>query len=180
MRFFLLMMVACIVSMPVLAEEAANAVPQNADQVLEEQTSGDADTKTAEAPAAEEKKPQESPDMIAKKVELAKKMHQIRPTREQIDSAIDQASRGMPEEQRKAFLAAMRSVLNYNAIEKISVDAMVDTFTLPEMEAMVEYHTKPEAQSVAEKMPVWASKVQPEIVRMIDSAIMRVKTGSEK
>ena len=167
-----------------LSIQAQDAAPQNADDFLRQQGAAEAApvTDTAKAPAlqedkAEQEKPAESPDMIAKKLELARKMHQIRPTRLQVDSAINQAAMGMPEAERQPFVAAMHSVLNYNAIEKISIDAMVETFTLPELEAMVAYHSTPEAKSIGEKMAQWAMKVQPEVVRMIDSALMRVKTG---
>ncbi len=167
---------------PVVATEKTDAEAQNADDFLREQGASAESPKVEatkeETPVAA--KPQESPDMIAKKAELATKMHQIRPTRVQVDSAIEQAAMNMPEAERQPFIAAMKSVLNYNAIEKISVDAMVDTFTLPELEAMVAYHSTPEAQSVSQKMSTWAMKVQPEVVRMIDTAIMRVKTGAEK
>lgn len=176
MRFLAFLMFFCAISPLAFAQDAT---PRDADAYLREQgvaTPAQAAPDAAVKPA-EEAKPAESPDMIAKKVELAQKMHQIRPTRDQVDSAIEQAALGMPEPERAPFIAAMKSVLNYNAIEKISVDAMAETFTLPELEAMVAYHSTPEAQSISKKMPQWAMKVQPEVVRMIDSAMMKVRTG---
>ena len=172
-------------SQPVFAQEQDGATPQNADHYLMEQgTTAPTPTPATTAPDAPKAPetspaPKDSPEMIAKKADLAREMHQIRPTRVQVDAAVEQAAKGMDEQQRRAFISAMKTVLNYNAIEKISVDAMVETFTLSELQAMVNYHKMPEAKSISEKMPNWAMKVQPEVVRMLDAAIMRVKTGDE-
>lgn len=117
-------------------------------------------------------------DILRKKVALAKKMHEIRPTADQVDSAVARASMGLPPQDRENFVMSMRSILNYNAIEKISIDAMVATYTLIELESMVEYYSKPEAQSASEKIFHWGGKVQPEIINMIDKAMMRLRTGN--
>lgn len=114
---------------------------------------------------------------LAKRVELAKKMHEIRPTREQVNAAIDQVAIMQPEKEREAFKSAMREILNYQAIEKISVDAMAETFTQEELDAMVEYYSKPVAKSASDKEGIYRAKVYPEIIRMLDAAMMRVKTG---
>jgi hypothetical protein len=122
---------------------------------------------------------EQTPEILEKKVALARKMHEINPTRDQVDSAISRASFSLPENQRQPFVAAMQTVLNYNAIERISIDAMVDVYSLKELESMVEYYSKPEAQSASKKLQEWAGQVQPEVTRMIDKAIMRVRTGGQ-
>lgn len=116
-------------------------------------------------------------DLLAKKIKLAKQMHVIRPTREQVDSAVRRASASLPEKDRQNFISVMKSMLNYNAIERISVDAMVETYTVLELESMVEYYGKPEARSASNKVQSWGKKFQPEVVKMIDRAMMRIKTG---
>ena len=118
-------------------------------------------------------------DDFQQRLALAKDMHKIRPTKEQVDSAVETISARIPEDQREAFKTNMRSILNYNAIEKISINAMAETFTLEELAAMVEYNKKPEAQSASKKMQDYQSKVSPEIIQMIDKAIMRMRTGGE-
>ena len=119
----------------------------------------------------------EDKEILPKKIELAKRMHSIRPTREQVDTAVKRASLSYPQSQRKGFVDAMSMMLNYNAIERISIDAMVETYTLKELGAMVEYYSKPEAKSASMKVVVWATLVQPEIINMIDKDMMRIKTG---
>ncbi len=119
----------------------------------------------------------ENEDILKKKIELARKMHNIRPTRNQIDAAIVRAALSVPKSKRESFVSAMSMMINYNAIERISIDAMIETFTLKELEAMVDYYSKPEAISASRKTLMWAEKVHPEITIMIDKALMRMKTG---
>ncbi len=117
--------------------------------------------------------------IAAEKIELARIMHRIRPTRDQVDGAIRRASMALPQSERQAFTGAMQGMLNYNAIERISMDAMVQTYTLKELKSMVDYFSKPEAKTASDKTGYWARAVQPEIARMIDRAMMRVRTGAE-
>jgi hypothetical protein len=111
------------------------------------------------------------------RLELARRMHDIRPTETQVNAAIDQAAAQQPEESREAFRTAMRKVLNYKAIEQTSIDAMAKVYTTEELKAMVEYYSKPEARSAGEKEQEYAKIVYPEIIRLLDQAVMRVKTG---
>lgn len=155
---------------------------ESADQFLSKQSEQEKESKNTElsevdASIAAAKAELEDEAVLAKKVELAKKMHAIRPTREQVDAAVDRAAMSIPQFQRAAFIASMRSVLNYNAIERISIDSMVETYTLKELEAMVAYYSTPEAISASKKVGRWAQAVQPEIIHMIDKAMLRVRTG---
>ena len=168
---------------------SAQSEAVNADEFLQ----GQADTGTAVQSEAATEQPKEltvvekgiaeakaelkDKAVLANKIALAREMHKIRPTRVQIDSAIQRASLTLPAGDRRAFVNAMKGVLNYNAIERISIDAMIETYTLKELDAMVEYYSKPEAKSASAKVISWARIVQPEIVNMIDKAMMRIRTG---
>lgn len=115
---------------------------------------------------------------IERRMELAQQMHQFRPAREQVDSAIEAHVMRLPENQRELFRTALKSALNYQALEQISIEAMAETYTEAELAAMVEYYAKPEARSASDKYDQYAGKVFPEIARMLDTALMRLKTGS--
>ena len=104
-------------------------------------------------------------------------MHEIISTRSQVNAAIEQVANSRPEAERENFRTSMQNALNYKAIEKISIDAMAETYTADELEAMVEYYSKAEAQSIAKKDEIYKSKVYPEIIRMLDAAMMRIRTG---
>ena len=111
------------------------------------------------------------------RIELATKMHELRPVRAQVDGAIEQYALTRPESERISFKSAMRNVFNIKALEKISIDAYAETFTVEELRAMVEYYSKPEARSASDKINAYAEIVYPEIIRMLDRAAIRLKTG---
>jgi hypothetical protein len=115
---------------------------------------------------------------LDQRLELAQKMQDLRPVREQVDAAIDKYVQTLPENQRAAMATALKSVLNYKALEKISIDAMAETYTVEELASMVEYYSKPEARTASDKFEQYSAKVFPEIGRMLDQALMRVKTGA--
>lgn len=114
---------------------------------------------------------------LERRLKLAEKMHELRPVRDQVENAIEQYAQTQPPEERAAFMSAMRSVLNPKALERISIDAYAEVYTEEELKAMVEYYSKPEARSASDKYNDYAKIVYPEIVRMLDKAAMRVRTG---
>ena len=113
------------------------------------------------------------------RLELARAMHELRPSADQVDAAIDNVALRLPANQQETFKSSMRNLLNYRTIEKISIHAMAETYTEEELKAMVEYYSKPEAQSASKKFAEYQAKVAPEIVQMIDKAIMKLKTGGD-
>lgn len=180
MKFFNILLCLAFLSIPAYAQGEA----ENLDDFLKSQKQED-EVKIAPVPDSSEieksiedaKKENENAGTLQKKLDLARKMHEIRPTRDQVDSAVNMASQSLPQNERQPFITGMKRILNYNAIERISIDAMVSTYTLVELEAMVEYFSRPEARSASRKINNWAQQVQPEIVRMIDKAIARLRTG---
>ncbi len=171
---------------PAYAAEEGTGQPIRADKLLQKRTAEEEKKKKeAQAVNKEEKvvvpRPTQDPSTLEKRVELAQKMHSIRPTSEQVQSAIIRASQSVPLEERESFIAAMSTVLNYKAIERISVDAMAEIYTVPELEAMVAYYGKPEAKSASkEKSKRWTAVINQEIGSVIDKAMMRVRTGALK
>ncbi len=168
-----LLSIACLtllgLAQPVLAQDARSAEAES--EVAPEA----ANEETSEAPTA----PATSDEAasFARRLELAKKMHDFRPAAEQVDNAIDSVSKRLPGTEAETFKANMRNLLNYRSIEQISINAMAQTYTEEELAAMVEYYSKPEAQSASKKFQVYQDKVTPDIVRMIDQAVMKLRTG---
>ncbi|MGB4107017.1 MAG: hypothetical protein WBK55_04400 [Alphaproteobacteria bacterium] len=123
--------------------------------------------------------PKQDPADLDKRIALSKKWHDLMPVtvREQINMAIDEAANQQAANEREVFRANMRNILNYQAIEKISVDAMADIYTAAELQALIDYYSKPEAKSAATKYQFYAARIYPEITRMLDQAMMRARTG---
>lgn len=114
----------------------------------------------------------------AKKIELAKKMHEIRPAKAQVQEALDQVGRNLPPMERDKFLKMVEGAFDYAKLEKLSIDTMVELFTVAELEKMVEYFGSPEAKVIATKLPEYQKKIQPEIIRSLDAAMMAQRTGA--
>ncbi len=138
----------------------------------------------AEAPAAGGAPPalvieKQDPATFDQRLELSKKWHEIMPfsVRDQVNAAIEEVVRAQPASEQEVFRVNMRNVLNYQALEKISIDAMAEIYTVPELQARVDYYAKPEAQTAAKKDDLYGQKVYPEIIRMLDQAMMRARTG---
>lgn len=111
------------------------------------------------------------------RLELARKMHEYRPVRAQLDAAIEAAAAALPASGQEAYKMAIRGALNYKTIEAKSIAAMADIYTQEELEAMVAYYAKPEARSAEEKYGVYAARMEAEIIKMLDKAMMRIRTG---
>lgn len=114
----------------------------------------------------------------ADRLELAKKLQELRPAKPQIDAAIEKYVRSTPPSQQNFLRTSLKETLNYKALEMVSIDAYAETYTTAELEAMIEYYSKPEAQSAQDKAGTYASKVYPHIIEMLDKALMNIKTGN--
>jgi len=112
-----------------------------------------------------------------KRMELSEKLHEIKPIKPRIDRSINTIANQMKQSDQRAFAATVKRILNYNAIETASIKAMAEIYTVPELEAMIEYYQKPEAISAAEKQDEYQARVAPEITKMMDKALMEMRTG---
>lgn len=118
------------------------------------------------------------PADLEQRLVLARKMHEIRPAKMQIEAAIDQLSQRIPPADRARFKDIMMKSMDFEKLDKLSVETMAEVFEVPELEKMVGYFGSPEAASVSKKMPVYQSIVQPEISKMVDAAMMLARTGA--
>ncbi len=114
---------------------------------------------------------------MEQKIELAERMHEIRPARAQIDDAIDSISKRLPASERGKFLVSVRDAIDYEQIERHSIESMAEVFTVEELEAMVEFYSRPVTRNISDKFSEYHQLMQPEIVRMLDKAMMEMRTG---
>ena len=115
---------------------------------------------------------------LAKRIELAKEMHKIRSARMQVQEAIDQVGRNLPPLDRDRFTKMVEKAFDYDALEKLSIDTMVELFTTQELQKMVDYFGSAEARSIEKKLPVYQEKIQPYIIKSLDSAMIADRTGN--
>jgi len=120
---------------------------------------------------------QDVPD-AARRLELAGEMHKIWPVRPKVESALESVVEGVDEGKRAAFKAALRKAMDYQTIERESIKAMADVFSAEELEAMVAFYGSPAGRSVSAKTEDYTAALQPVIVRMLDNAILQIRTGN--
>lgn len=115
---------------------------------------------------------------MATRMNLAKMMHEIKPARGQVEAAIEAVAARLQPQQQQDFVAKMTNTFDFERLQQISTKAMAEVFTEAELQKMVDYFGSPEAQSISKKMPVYQSIMQPEITKMLDEAIIEVRTGA--
>lgn len=120
---------------------------------------------------------------LDRRLELAQKMLEINPVRDQVRMAIERYINAFyltaPESEQARFRVALENVLNFKALEQITLDAYIDTYTQEELEAMVAYYALPEAKSARAKQQQFNDRVYPEMIRMLDQTLIRARTAGE-
>lgn len=117
------------------------------------------------------------PGNAKQRLALSRQMHEIRPIKMQVEEVITQMALRYPENRRDEFISRMMEIFDNQTLTEISVHAMADTFTVPELEKMIEFHGSPEGKAVSKKMPVYQALVEPELIKKIDQALMELRTG---
>jgi hypothetical protein len=114
---------------------------------------------------------------LAKRIELAKKMHEIKPARDQVEQAVQQVALQLPMSDRDTFTEEILAGIDFEALETLSVRSMAEVFSEGELNAMIVYYGSAEAKSISEKFPVYEELVQPKILEMLDASLMNLRAG---
>lgn len=118
------------------------------------------------------------PSDMQERLALAQKMHEIQPASQQIDIAVSRVAQQMPEADRKPFHDNIMAAIDNKKLEELSIKTMADIFTKEELTLMVGYFSSPQAKSISEKMPMYQDILNPEIMKMLDAAMMKARTGA--
>lgn len=156
MRFFPILALTTMLSVPALAQDVTGPVSS--------------DTPVAETPAAASAEDN--------RLALATRMHEIWPVSARVEDAITVVSENVPETEREAFKAKMRKAIDQKTLEQESIRAMAQVFTEPELQAMVDFYGSPEGRSVSAKTEDYMAILQPVMVKMLDSALLEMRTGT--
>ncbi|MEM6812496.1 MAG: DUF2059 domain-containing protein [Pseudomonadota bacterium] len=114
-----------------------------------------------------------------KRLELAAQMHEIWPIRTKIEKALDLISQRMDESQRLEFKSAMRRAINFTSLEKASIDAMADIYSVSELEAMINFYGSKAGRSASEKVLDYETALRPIMQQMVDQALLDVRLGQQ-
>lgn len=115
---------------------------------------------------------------IERRIELARTLQDLNPVQGQVERAIDRYVDTVPDKiQQESLKKTLTEALNTQAIRNASIDAYAETYTVEELEAMIAFYQNPAARSAQKKQDTYIRKVFPEIIRLLDKAAMRAKTG---
>jgi hypothetical protein len=117
-------------------------------------------------------------DDMATRTQLAARMHEIWPVATRVEEAINTVVEGVPDGDREAFKARMRQAIDQKALEEESIAAMASVFTAPQLQAMVNFYGSTEGQAVSAKTEDYMKILQPVMVKMLDSALLKMRTGA--
>jgi hypothetical protein len=110
---------------------------------------------------------------------LSRQMHEIWPIRPKIETALENISQQIPQQERLKFKAAMRKAIQFDALEEASVEVMADIFNAKELGAMIAFYGSKEGRSVSHKTSDYERALEPTLVKMVDKALLDVKLGSQ-
>lgn len=158
MRFFLGFVLALMLILPAYAQE------EEAQPVQEEKV---------EMPAVSF-----SEEEYERKLALAEEMHQIWPVRIKVEKALDRAALSLPPEERAVFKASMRKAIKFRLLEEDSINAMMKVFSVDELQAMVDFYGSSTGRAISAKTDMYQQEISPTFTRMMDKALMDIKTGA--
>ncbi len=132
-------------------------------------------------PAAEEEQPVKdiTVEDYEERLELAEAMHEIWPVREKIENSLERVAERLPQADRIKFKAAMRKNIEFEALENASIEAMAEVFTAKELTVMIDFYGSKEGRSVSHKTEDYEKLLQPELIKILDKAILDSKLGSQ-
>lgn len=108
---------------------------------------------------------------------LAKQMNDIRPVRQQVGLAVDRVAEKLSLNDRDVFKREIMISFDFEDLEELSIRTMADIFTDAELQKMVDYFSTPEARSISKKQKIYEGILQPEILKILDKAFMKIRTG---
>ena len=152
MRYFLFILLVSAFPMSAMAQE--DGTPVSAAETL---------------PAEEQ--------VSAEQLQLAKKMHDIWPIRSRIETAIDMVAQNAPPAKQAELKARMRRAIQFDQVEEESIRAMAATFTAQELQAMINFYGSDTGRSISAKTQDYEAVMRPVIVKMLDKAMLDLKTG---
>ncbi len=114
------------------------------------------------------------------KLDLATKLNAAWGVKDQANAMINLIAREVPEAQRESFRRYMTTVIDLDEVDRISISAAVDVFTVEELEAMLEYYSKDVVKAAEKKRARYNQLIAPQIKTMIDKGMIEAAGELER
>ncbi len=114
------------------------------------------------------------------KLDLATKLNDAWGVKDQANAMINLIAREVPEAQRESFRKYMSTVINLDEVDRISIGAAVEVFTVEELEAMLEYYSKDVVKGAEKKRAQYNRIIGPKIKTMIDKGMIEAAGELER
>lgn len=116
----------------------------------------------------------------AEHLELARKMQDIWPIRTRIEAAIEAVSGNFPPEKQAEAKAIIRKSIKFDQLEEESVQALASTYTGDELRAMIDFYGSETGRAISIKTADYEAAIRPSLVKMMDKAMLDIKTGMSR
>lgn len=107
---------------------------------------------------------------------LARQYYDLNPLWRSVSNAIRLHARDMPEKQRLIFITALEKSIDKEEIRATALPIIAELYTEGELQRLIEYYEDPLIRSALAKEETFNRKVAPYITRIIDEALLRVRT----
>jgi len=92
-----------------------------------------------------------------------------------IEDMTNEMAKQLPIEKRAEFTSQMRDLVRVDALERIARDAMVQTFTVDELNALADFYGSKYGTSAMKKFGAYMQLVMPALVQEMQRAAQQVK-----
>jgi len=99
------------------------------------------------------------------------------PVEKMLDDAFAEISRQLPPDQADAFVAEMRRLIDIERLQVIVRQALVQFFTVDELNALADFYGSEHGSSAMQKFGVYMGAVLPEISAELERAASEMAPG---
>lgn len=110
----------------------------------------------------------------ANRIKAADRYLRATPISEMMSDMVTQMGKGQPADKQFWIKNIFDNYLDYQAIEKIMKDSMVNNFSADEIDALADFYSSPNGKSVMKKFGVMMSEAMP----LIQSEILKAVSKS--
>lgn len=115
-------------------------------------------------------------DLAARQAAAARYLSVV-PLAKMLDDMYDAVATNIPPDQREEFKKKMSRVVRLDALERITLDALVQTFTVDELDALAEFYGSKHGASAMKKFGAYMSAIMPPLLQEMQRALRELQAS---